>query len=296
MLRAWKVASFAGLIPVIIACSLFQSAPGSTPEVPTAAPQDTGGQTAAAATATAEQGGSSGTLVSFPGGSLVIPTDLASGATVEQVAAVQPDESQPWWNVAPAHIKVTLQGYALQGKFHEPQMVIYPAEEYSANNESVASNLNDLRALIANPAGAAAPGAMPGVPFFNAGAVLSAKTAPVTFPNGQGIRAVTQYSQFYAQVNNAELFYLFHGLTVDGKSYVLVILPVTAPLLAPDGAEASSPPPGGVPFPGFGNIDETLFQTYYHATTDLLNATPDEQFQPPLGTLDSLIQFLELTQ
>jgi hypothetical protein len=94
----------------------------------------------------------------------MIPTGLASGATVEEVPGVQPDESQPWWNVAPAHVKIMLQGYVLQGKFHDPQIVIYPANEYAAINESVAANLEQLRQAIASPASITGPQALPGIP------------------------------------------------------------------------------------------------------------------------------------
>lgn len=293
-----RISKFGPLIVALLAvmaCSLFQPGTPQPYVAPTTAAQGGIPETAAPTMDNAIPD-SGGIRVSFPGGSLMIPTGLAGAAIVEEVPGVQPDESQPWWNVAPAHVRIMLQGYVLQGKFHDPQIVIYPANEYAANNESVAANLEELRQAIANPASIMGPQALPGIPFFNAGALIAAQTAVVDFSSGQGIRTLTEYAQFYAQIHNGGLFYQFQGLSADGDTYIVAILPVTAPLLAPESAEGSAPPAGGIPFPGYENMDEAVMATYYRSVTDLLNATPVDQFQPSLASLDALIGSLEVTE
>ena len=52
----------------------------------------------------------SGTPVTFQNVSFVIPNGLASGASGENVAKVD-DTNGPGWDIAPAHIEFTLNGY-----------------------------------------------------------------------------------------------------------------------------------------------------------------------------------------
>jgi hypothetical protein len=291
--RKWRLGVAAIATFAILACNLVQ--PGAAPpaDVPTSsAPNLNAATLPPPATVPAPV---EGMAFSFPGGGFVIPTGLATGATSESIPAVAADESAPWWDTAPAHIKVTLQGYALQGRFHEPQIVIYPAVEYAAANESVARNLEQLIAQLADPSAPISEDAWPQVPFFNAGPLIGAKSEVIHFRGGQGLRLITEYAQFFAPINNNDLFYHFQGLTDDGSMYIVAILPVTAPLLATDAGPASLPPAGGVPFPGYETIDEALLEIYYRSATDLLNGTAPDLFQPSLSSLDALIQSLEVS-
>jgi hypothetical protein len=86
------------------------------------------------------------------------------------------------------------------------------------------------------------------------------------------------------------------GLSADGDTDIVAILPVTAPLLAPASVEGSGPPAGGIPFPGYENMDGAVMASYYRSVTDLLNATPVDQFQPSLPSLDALIGSLEVSK
>jgi hypothetical protein len=60
----------------------------------------------------------SASAVSFTGGSIVIPPGLASGILSETVPAVDEQSGAPW-DVGPAHLRLTLQDYVLQGTFFQ---------------------------------------------------------------------------------------------------------------------------------------------------------------------------------
>jgi hypothetical protein len=287
---------FSITVPLImLACGLIQ--PGALPgnDVSTIVAATLNAVTAAAPPPPT-QPGAAGTPATFPGGGLVIPEGLATGASSEGVPAVAQQADMPWWDVAPAHVKVTLQGYALQDKFHEPQIVIYPAEEYASMNESAGENIQRLRDLLANPASLPGNEALPHITFFNAGAVFAAQVTVVPFNGGTGVRSLTEYAQYAAPINNTDLFYHFQGLTSDGKTYIVAILPVTAPLLAASSDPASVLPVGGIPFPGYESPDPKAFEGYYGAVTNLLNNTAAADFAPTLTSLDAMIGSVYVSQ
>jgi len=220
---------------------------------------------------------------------------LASGAVAEIVPAADEQSGAPW-DVAPEYVRISFQGYPLQGKFFEPQIMIYPAADYSARSEMAAQSIRSLQALLADPSAPLIEQALPHLPFANAAQVFAAQMQPISFKSGQGVRSLTQYAQYVATVNNQDLFYHFQGLTGFGESYVVAILPINAAYLAAESNPESPLPAGGVPFPGYDAADESQFQAYYHSVADLLNATPADQFQPSLASLDALINSLELTK
>jgi hypothetical protein len=129
------------------------------------------------------------------------------------------------------------------------------------------------------------------VPFFNAGPLIAAGIQRISFENGGGVRALTEYAQYAAPINNHELFYHFQGLTKDGKYYVIAILPVTAPVLAEDEKPDAAVPAEGVPIPP--NIGPN--DVYYFAVTEKLNSLAPDSYAPSLNTLDTLIQSILLS-
>ena len=112
-----------------------------------------------------------------------------------------------------------------------PQIVVFPAAEYAAVNESAAANIQMLQGVLSNPGSVPDSKNLPHITFFNAGPVFQSQVAVVPFQGGYGIRALTEYAQYAAPVNNNDMFYHFQGLTSDGKKYIVAILPVTSPLL-----------------------------------------------------------------
>ena len=69
--------------------------------------------------------------VSYMGTSFTIPLGLANVTQNEIVPrAASSDPTQASLNVWPEHTKIVLQGYPLQGKLYEPQIMVFPADEY----------------------------------------------------------------------------------------------------------------------------------------------------------------------
>lgn len=227
----------------------------------------------------------SGTAVSFENVSFVLPEGLATGATPSSVAAVN---GAPWEN-APAHIKIALTGYELQGKFHEPAIYIYPADEYKQVNPNSVEQIDRIQKILAGAT--MLKETLPRIPWFNAEPMIAAQIKLVSFQNGSGVRALTEYSQYYAPINNNELFYHFEGLTKDNKYYIIAVLPVNAPILPENEKPDASVPEGGVPIP----TDIGVNTIYYISVTEKLNSIAPDAYTPSLNTLDQLIQSILVT-
>lgn len=243
--------------------------------------------TPVASTEPATQAG--GTPVSFEGVSFVIPNEIGTGANTEKMTAVESNTDAPW-DVAPTHLRFTLTGYSLQGKFHEPRIFVYPAGEYAARNPNAAEQIDRLRkALTGAPLLAET---LPNVPFFNAAPQIAAQIKTLPFQNGGGgVRSLTQYAQYAAPINNNELFYHFQGLSGDGNYYVVAILPVTAAILPEDEKPEATVPEGGVPIP----TDVGPNDVYYFSVTEKLNSLSLDAFTPSLNALDALFQSFVIT-
>ena len=220
--------------------------------------------------------------------SLVIPNGLASGAASETVPAVTDQTGAPW-EVSPAYTRCTLQAYPLQGKFFQPQLLVYPAQDYAAASAGAAMSIQRLQAILASASPQLSNDLLPRLPFANADQIIGAQPKVINFNGGSGVRVLAEYAQYFAPINNHELFYHFEGLTSDGKTYLVAILPVNASFLAGESDPAASLPPDGVPFPGTSTTDPNVFVSYYQSITGKLNSTSPEAFQPTLTALDALI-------
>lgn len=230
-----------------------------------------------------------GPVVSFENVNFILPKDVASNALAGTAPAVINEEFG--WGNAPEHIKFELDGYALYSTFHEPQILVYPAQEYTVLSEGAGRCIAKLQAILN---GSAAPMSdnLPCIASFNAGQLFAAQIRTVKFANGSGVRFLTEYGQYFATANNHDLFYQFQGLTDDGKYYILAILPVSHPLLAFDDNPETIPPTGGIPFPGYDN--ESAMIAYYDDVILLLDSAADQAFQPALTSLDALIQSINI--
>jgi len=224
-----------------------------------------------------------GIPLSYEGVSFVIPNGVATNAKTEKITAVEANSGAPW-EIAPTHLRLTLTDYPLQGKFHEPTIFVYPADEYAQSNPSAAEQIDRLKKIL----GGATPlqETLPVVPFFNATAQIAANVKLIPLQNGSGVRWLTQYAQYTAPINNRELFYHFQGLSSDGKYYMIAILPITAPMLPENEEAEATVPEGGVPIP----TDVGPNAVYYFSVTEKLTALSPNAFTPSLETLDALIQ------
>lgn len=231
------------------------------------------------------------TLVTFGRLTLEIPASVASGASGMDMPAVT-NEDSAYWERTPGHLQVSLNDYyVLQGKFHKPQIYVYPAMPYVELSTAAFESMHRLR-NVTNPGASINPDQLPAVPFFNAAQLFASNIQTISFQNGSGIRFLTEYGQYPAPVNNHELFYHFQGFTNDGEYYIVAIFPITAPVLA-ETADAGSPlPSGGILYPFFADPNTETLQKYYGDVANLLSATPNEAFTPSISQLDALIQSL----
>ena len=101
------------------------------------------------------------------------------------------------------------------------------------------------------------------------------------FASGSGIRYLTEYAQYYAPVNNTDLFYTYQGLTGDGKYWISAILPINNPILPADAVN----PPGGMSWEEF----TANYQTYMADMINQLNSQTSESYSPNLAALDALV-------
>jgi hypothetical protein len=206
--------------------------------------------------------------------SLYLDPALASGFNCETVAA-----STEGMEMYPQYTKLTLQGYALSDKFFEPEISVYPIQDYTnLLPENVPTRVTELQALISG--GATGDSALPFLPFFPAAQMFHAQYQVLPFVSGGGIRYMTLYAQYFAPVNNHDVFYTYQGLTTDGLYWVSAILPINNPILP---ANADNPP-GGVTWEQFSND----YATYKADITNQLNSQPSGSFTPTLEALDAL--------
>ena len=231
---------------------------------------------------------SAGGVVTLNNVSVTLPLGVAEDAQTEVVPAVTDPNTSPWWQVAPEHQKFTLSGYQLQDKFLEPQIFVYPADEYAKLNTNAAEQIQKLKTVIAG-----GPLTKDTVPNWatNAAQLFAAKMQVVDFQSGRGVRFLTQYDQYPAPINNHQLFYHFQGLTKDGKYYIVAILPVTSSILPEDEKPQATVPAGGVAFPAETGPD----QAYYDAVTKALDGMYEDSFNPSLFQLDAMIQSITVT-
>ncbi|HSL31845.1 MAG TPA: hypothetical protein VK900_21760 [Anaerolineales bacterium] len=230
----------------------------------------------------------SGNIVSLENVSFVVPGGLADSASSDRMTAVASNSTAPW-DIAPTHLRFTLTDYALQDKFHEPRIYMYPADDYALSNPGAAEQIDRLRRILAGSPQMRET--LPAVPFFNATPLIAANIQLLSFRSGRGVRALTQYAQYAAPVNNHELFYHFQGLTDDGRYYIVAVLPVTAPILADDEKIEAPVPDGGVAIPA--NIGPN--DVYYISVTQRLNALARDSYTPALNDVDALVQSIQVT-
>ena len=243
-------------------------------------------------TSTSPLPSTNGSQVSYGSLSLVLPSGLASGISGTDFPRVE-GEDHPYWELTPGHTVVKLEGYFLQGKFHQPQIYVYPAMAYVDMFPGAFESMHRLRNVI-NPSAPITADQLPVVPFFNAGQLFASNIQAISFQNGSGIRFLTEYGQYPAPVNNNELFYHFQGFTSDGEYYIVAILPITALGLSDSSDPAAAIAIGGVAYPNMGDTNAN-WEGYYGAATNLLDTTAPDDFTPSISQLDALIQSLLVT-
>jgi hypothetical protein len=264
--------------------------PSQVPASPTNIPATL----APAATAAALQPTPAGVEVTVDPLRIVLSPQVAAGVRGLQFPRAGGDEVAPW-ELTPGHVQLKLEGYVLQGKFHEPQIYVYPAQGYAEMFPAAFESMHRLNNILYDPAAPISNGQLPLVPFFNAGQVFASNIQIISFQNGRGVRFLTEYAQYAASANNEDLIYHFQGLTSDGAYYIIAILPISVSVLAANNDAAAILPAGGIPYPDIADPNAD-WQGYYAAVTNLLNTTSPEAFTPSLSQLDALIQSMRINQ
>jgi hypothetical protein len=266
--------------------------------LPTAAPTEALATTAPTA-APATQAPLNGTQYNLGGVFMVLPPCLATSATGTLIAAVPYDPNNGPADFYPENRKITFQGYPLSGKFFSVDdpgklggLVIYPVADFVAMNQYIADDVTSMQTLLATKP--EAPDSIPLLQIVGAAQVFRTQVKYLNFQNGQGVRFLTEYAQYYAPVDNTDLFYAFQGITTDGKYWVSAILPINAAYLQADSV-STIVPAGGILAPAYDDLNlETDFKTYYANMMNKLNTTPDADFTPGLDCLDQYIQSLQI--
>jgi len=186
----------------------------------------------------------------------------------------------------PQYTKVTLQGYPLADKFFDPIIAIYPVSDYiTLLPDVIPTRIAEMQNLVAG--GAPSGDGYPFLPTFNAAQIFHARGGLLPFLNGGGIRFLTEYAQYFAPVNNTDLFYTYQGLTADGFYWISVILPINHAILPADAIN----PPGGMTWDTFA----ASYDTYIAGMIAQLEAQPASSYIPSVDVLDALVNSIQVT-
>lgn len=201
-------------------------------------------------------------------------------AVTEQVNARVVPPSQYLAFQLPAFIEFT---------FGDHQIV----ERYSGVARIRVFRVHDLEQV--DPMYKAAMAAHEPMPLINATRMLRVQERLLSFQNGKGTRAVVQYAQEVAPINNTDMFYTYQGVTDDGLHYVSATFPVTAPFLP-----ASSRAVVDNKFPGI-RYDPNDWKGFADAVTSFnrdaaqrLERLEAGGYTPNLEALDALIRSLSV--
>ncbi|MBM3151465.1 MAG: hypothetical protein FJZ96_04550 [Chloroflexi bacterium] len=218
--------------------------------------------------------------------SLYLDPALASSYSCQIVP-----ESAGEFEVYPTYTELTLVGYPLADKFFTPHISVYPIERYSELLPDLVPGrymgLINLIALGVPPFVASFTTSIPFLPNFNAAQVFYAREAVLPFGSGNGIRFMTEYAQYFAPVNNHDLFYTYQGATSDMLYWVSVILPINHPTLP---ANADNPP-GGMTWEDFSNN----YEPYITGMVSQLNMEAPDSYTPSITALDALVNSIVIT-
>lgn len=287
--------AFSFVALVALACGLFTPVPQTAPVMePTAPPQkETVPQPEEVPTPALPP--QTGQPYNFEYFSFNIPDDIAGGATGQNLPPLTGDDMPPW-EVTPGHLEIRLEGYALSEKFHAPRLYVFPVVGLAAVQPGAAENISRLQEILAGPGTPLSIHDLPGIHFFNAATVFASNAQVIHFQNGSGVRALAVFGQYYAPVNNHDLFYHFQGLTSNGQYYIIAILPITHPGLQADSNPGSMPVDAGFPsYPDYTTASDVEMKNYYSSMTDLLNNARPEIFTPNLARLDRMIESIQIT-
>jgi hypothetical protein len=120
-------------------------------------------------------------------------------------------------------------------------------------------------------------------PTWGAAILIQANTLKLQFEGMQGIRAVVMRGQDAYPADHDSLIYEFNGLTVDGRYYIVVTVPLDIPFLG-DGPILPTDPK-----------EQSKFITEYNRTAQSqLDILPSSDFFPDLQFCDALAESVRI--
>jgi len=274
-----------GVVLTLLLTLMLLSACNVSTDVPTQAPTATlvelvvaTASPTATAAPTQEPTGSAGQ-------SAVLVTVDANGVaediTTQVIEAVAPGDNVGWTDVMPQYTLLTLEGYPITNHQKMPQIFVYPVKDLGVNEKAV-NNAENLRTLLETQQ---AGDQLPYLPLeFSVKQGILSQVKYLDFPNGKGVRFLTQWNNGLAPINNNGLIYTYQGLTSDGKYYVAVVLPVNLEGLPVNSFDTSRLPQD---FPND-------YSNYLADTVSLLGQNPDGAYTPDLSKLDAMVQSIEI--
>lgn len=202
------------------------------------------------------------------------------GQVVPETVPASTDPSVAVWDLAPEHSVFNFTGYPLHPEaYNQPQVFVYPANEYAGVNPEAGVVIADLRAfLMRQPAVLGANEEIPFLPIWPAAQMLQADIDYLEFQNGLGVHFLTAYGQDVYPISNRSLFYTFQGMTHDTNFYISAVLPVAHPIL--DEADSIT-------------VDDAWvnnFSQYIASLEQDLSTQPPESFTPNLSALDEMMR------
>lgn len=128
--------------------------------------------------------------------------------------------------------------------------------------------------------------------------VLHVQTAYANFKSGKGVRGMIEFAQTIFYYTNNALVYEYNGLTEDGRFYVNLRVPVTAPFLIDieNGDPATNKNPQAIAITGLGDPQQMQqsIETYNQEALRRFSEMKAEDASPSLKALDGLIGSLEI--
>jgi hypothetical protein len=126
--------------------------------------------------------------------------------------------------------------------------------------------------------------------------LLLAHREQLPFQNGTGLRALRMTGQDMYWVHSKSLRYEFHGLTADGRYYIMLSHPISAAILIDDANPSANP--DAIPLPPLPDRqnDEwfNLVRNYNAAVAQQLEALAAAAFTPDIALLDALVASLRV--
>jgi heat shock protein HslJ len=189
----------------------------------------------------------------------------------------------------PEHIQVNFGGAGMLET--SPTIYIVPIDAYeklweTAGDPAVAGTVAKLGSLLAEKP-EFAPFGMPVLPFERVSGVndLAVQGAYLTTPSSTGLRFVGRFSQDQQPLSNNALFYIYQGISPDGKYLVTFFYPVKSRILPADGSVTAEDQQAAT----------QDFSSYLSAKSALLKGLTPADFEPNLSVLDEMIKSLTFT-